>query len=121
MALTPFGKELRRLRIDRDMLLKNMADQLEMSSAFLSGVESGRKQIPSGFVEKLKASFNLSFDEVLALQEAAVMTAREVRINLGGNPSRLEGSVAALLARQFPDLSIDQMNDIKNILDRRKA
>ena len=44
--LTDFGRELRRIRIERGQLLMDMAIQLGMGAAELSSIEMGRKPIP---------------------------------------------------------------------------
>ena len=46
MAITKFGEYARDLRIDRGENLKEMAKNLGVSSAFLSAVENGKKQVP---------------------------------------------------------------------------
>jgi len=46
---TEIGKELRKLRIDRDERLLDMSERLEKSSAFISAVERGTKTPPNGF------------------------------------------------------------------------
>lgn len=52
--LTGIGKFLRKLRIDNEEILKDMADALGVSSAFLSAVENGKKKMPDSWIEKLK-------------------------------------------------------------------
>lgn len=37
--LTKFGKELRKIRIENDEILKDMADKLNVTAAYLSAVE----------------------------------------------------------------------------------
>ena len=44
MAATALGKFLRKIRVDNDERLYDMAKRVEVSSAFLSGVENGRKK-----------------------------------------------------------------------------
>ena len=44
--ITEFGKALRKLRIDRGETLKIMADNLEMTSSYLSAIECGKRNIP---------------------------------------------------------------------------
>ena len=51
--LTAFGKALRKIRIDRNLLLKDMADGLGCSSPFLSAIESGTKKIPDDMIERI--------------------------------------------------------------------
>lgn len=43
-----FGKFCRKLRIDRNERLYDMAKRLNVSSAFLSKVENGQKKPPPG-------------------------------------------------------------------------
>ena len=45
--LTMLGKFLRKLRIDRNELLKDMAGKLDVTVSFLSSVENGKKKMPS--------------------------------------------------------------------------
>lgn len=42
--LTAFGKEVRKIRLDRGELLKTMADSLGVKSSYLSAIEHGKKQ-----------------------------------------------------------------------------
>ena len=42
--ITKLGDYLRKLRIRNQQILKNMADELGVSSAFLSAVENGKKE-----------------------------------------------------------------------------
>ena len=49
--ITELGKELRKIRIDQDERLLDMAERLEKSAAFVSAVEVGKKSPPSGFEE----------------------------------------------------------------------
>ena len=40
--MTPFGERIRALRADRAVTLKDMADALQVSAAYLSALEHGR-------------------------------------------------------------------------------
>ncbi len=51
--VTPFGKILRKLRIDHSERLLDMAKKLDISVAFLSSVEIGKKSVPVGLEEKI--------------------------------------------------------------------
>jgi transcriptional regulator with XRE-family HTH domain len=66
-----FGKALRKLRIDRNLLLKDMADALGYSSAFLSAVEMGRKKIPADLIQRLETLYSLNPIEIESLRKAA--------------------------------------------------
>ena len=55
--LTSIGRFLRKLRIDNGEILKDMAEALGGSSAFLSAVENGKKKMTEGWIEKLKSIY----------------------------------------------------------------
>lgn len=57
MALTDFGKAVRKARLDADETLSTMAESLNVSPAFLSAMETGRKKIPDEWVVKITQFF----------------------------------------------------------------
>lgn len=57
MALTDFGKTVRKARLDANETLATMAESLDVSPAFLSAMETGRKKIPDEWVEKITTFF----------------------------------------------------------------
>lgn len=61
--LTRFGKELRKIRIEHDEILKDMADKLNVTAAYLSAVENGNRKIPDSWVNIITEEYGLS-DEV---------------------------------------------------------
>ena len=60
---TEFGKSLRKLRIDKGEILKNMADKLGMTSSYLSAIECGKRNIPDDLIEKLTSIYCLDEKE----------------------------------------------------------
>lgn len=71
MALTEFGKAVRKARIDANETLLSMATALETSSAFLSGMETGRKKISDSWVKKIQRFFKEKGVEVEDLSTLA--------------------------------------------------
>lgn len=57
MALTEFGKAVRKARIDANETLLSMSKALDTTSAFLSGMETGRKKISETWVKKIQRFF----------------------------------------------------------------
>lgn len=57
MALTDFGKAVRKARLDAEETLSTMAESLNVSPAFLSAMETGRKKISEEWVEKITLFF----------------------------------------------------------------
>ncbi|AKU62951.1 DNA-binding protein [Aggregatibacter aphrophilus] len=71
MALTEFGKAVRKARIDANETLLSMAKEIGTSPAFLSGMETGRKKIPVEWVEKIVTFFKNKNVQTDDLQELA--------------------------------------------------
>jgi transcriptional regulator with XRE-family HTH domain len=63
MNYTPFGKFLKIFRIKRNEFLKDMAQKLGVSAAFLSAVETGKKKIPEDWIEKIVNLYKLGGSE----------------------------------------------------------
>lgn len=57
MALTDFGKAVRKARLDANETLSTMADALNVSPAFLSAMETGRKNISEEWIVKISDFF----------------------------------------------------------------
>lgn len=50
MKLTPFGRTARTLRMDFDCALKEMAEAMNISSAYLSSIEHGEKRLTDAHI-----------------------------------------------------------------------
>ena len=58
--LSDFAMFCRKLRIENNQILKEMADSLEVSSSYLSAVENGKRNIPSDWYEKISSIYHLN-------------------------------------------------------------
>ncbi|MBF0130995.1 MAG: helix-turn-helix transcriptional regulator [Magnetococcales bacterium] len=67
--LTPFGRMVRKIRIDRAIRLSEMADHMRVTPAFICSVEMGRVKIPEGWGKKITDFFQLSPTSEKELQE----------------------------------------------------
>lgn len=117
MAVTEFGKFLRKMRIDCSEVLGVMAERLGVSPAYLSAIENGMRDIPDDFVEKIVAEYALDEEQAKKLTEAEAQTKGAVDVNF--NQRRTDMNVvetAVMFARNFSRLTDQQMNQIKSIL-----
>lgn len=64
-----FGKFCRKLRIDKNQLLYDMAKSLGVSSAFLSKVENGKKKPPKEWRELIINAYELNAEEIQQLDQ----------------------------------------------------
>jgi Uncharacterized protein conserved in bacteria len=83
--MTPLGAKLRAMREARGISLKQMAAALNVSSAYLSALEHGRRGRPTGFLlHRIIAFFNVIWDEAEELQRLAEISDPKVTIDTGG-------------------------------------
>jgi len=103
--LTPFGLEVRKLRIETGTKLKDLAEHLKVSSAYLSSVEYGKQELPERVVEGVVRFFHLKAAAARDLRQLADRSRRAVRIDLqkSSAPAR---ELATVFARRFD--TIDQ-------------
>ena len=117
--LTKFGKELRALRLERDELLRDMADKLGVTVAYLSAVENGKRRIPDEWIQKISAIYNLSEEKEEKLQEYAYEDKNEIRINMEGITMDQRNLVYSF-ARRFQNLDTGDIKELQNVLDKRR-
>jgi hypothetical protein len=117
--ITKLGDYLRKLRIRNQQILKNMADELGVSSAFLSAVENGKKNMPESWYAILHEHYSLDDAEMEELRQAAMESQKTISLNLN-NASETNRQLAVSFARQFD--SIDEIfgKQLLQILRKRK-
>ncbi len=117
--LTSIGKFLRKLRIDQGEILKDMADKLEVSVAFLSAVENGKKRMPTAWSKKICDSYHLSEEEQSEFTTAIAETEESVEMDLSDVTAQ-QRELAVSFARKFSDINEEQVEAIKKILQGGK-
>lgn len=116
--MTPLGEKLRALRAERGMLLKDMAAALEVSPAYLSALEHGRRGAASaGLVHQICQVFGLIWDEADELNALAKQSRPRLRLNSAGL-SAAQTALANRLAREFRNLDDDTIQAIQAVLDQ---
>ena len=61
--INDFGIFCRKLRLDNNQILKEMADALGVSSSYLSAVENNKRKIPDNSYEDISKIYNLNKDQ----------------------------------------------------------
>lgn len=110
--MTPLGAKNRELRAKRGVSLKEMAEALSVSSAYLSALEHGRRGKPTWFlVQRIIAYFNVIWDEAEEIQRLAEMSDPKVSIDTAGmDPKATE--LANQLAGKISGLSSDSLDHL---------
>jgi len=119
--MTPLGKRLRALRNERGVTLKEMAKALNVSSAYLSALEHGRRGKPTWYLlQRMIAYFNVIWDDADELQKLADLSDPKVTIDTAGlAPEATE--LANRLAHEIGRLSTDDLVSLRNEVVKRAA
>lgn len=118
--LTVFGKSLRKIRIDNNEILSDMAEKLHVTAAYLSAVENGKREVPEGWIEELKRSYGLNSKKISELEEAAFSSKKSIKIKLEDETDR-DRDLFIAFARCFRDLNDDEAHEIQNILNNKRG
>lgn len=113
--ITAFGKFCRVLRIEHNELLKDMADRLGVTSAYLSAVEVGKRNIPADWVSEISIAYELSEDRKIQLQDAIDQSVMQVKIDLQ-RCNEQQKQVAVMFARKLDNLSNDELSNLFKII-----
>ena len=119
--MTPLGARLRKLRAERGVTLKEMAEALNVSSAYLSALEHGKRGKPTWFLlHRMIAYFNVIWDEAEELQRLAEISDPKITINTAGLPPEAT-ELTNRLAREIATLSPEALEHLKNELIRNST
>ena len=102
--MTPFGERMRGLRAERGLALKDMAEGLGVSPAYLSALEHGRRGRPNRrFVHRVCQYLGVIWDDAEELQRLADLSHPRVTVDTSGLSPRAT-ELANLLAERIADL-----------------
>ncbi|WP_353628040.1 hypothetical protein ABM428_00115 [Sulfitobacter sp. TCYB15] len=122
MPTTEIGKELRKLRIDEEERLIDMASRLEKSSSFVSAVETGGKPPPVGFEDLVISAYRLTNNAATILRKAADLSRKAFTIQ---PESDLGKEAIGLMARRMNSkmdaLTSEELEHILSILRKGDA
>lgn len=107
--MTPLGRKMRELRESRGVTLKQMAAALNVSSAYLSALEHGKRGRPTWMLlQRIIHYFNVIWDEAEELQRLAEMSDPRVTVDTAGlTPEATE--LANRLARDVSRLGPEDL------------
>lgn len=119
--MTPFGARVRELRDRRGILLKKMADDLGVSSAYLSALEHGHRGRPGpGLVLQICGYFDLDWDEAEELKSLGQKSPPRITVDTAGL-SPVATELANTLAEQIGQLDDDTIQWILDEIKSRRS
>lgn len=114
---TEFGKFLRKLRIDQNETLKEMADKFEYAPSYLSGIENGKRNIPKTLLEKIVDTYNLPSAQADILKD---IVQRSVPVFEIENDDDNEAKQDVLIKMSNKQVTNEQYEQILKLLERGK-
>ncbi len=117
--LTPFGKTVRKMRIDLGITLKSMADAIGMTSSYLSAIETGKRAVTQPILNSVINFFGADNGKKQELMDAALESQQSVEIGLSGRDGTARDTAIAF-ARSFDELSEEDLTQLNNILNKYK-
>lgn len=117
--MTPFGARLRELRAQRGVTLKELAAALQVSTAYLSALEHGRRGRPSpGLVHQVNEFFGLIWDDADELARLARQSHPRVVLDTAGLAPEVT-DFANRLAKDIRSLTPETVARLAAVLDSR--
>ena len=116
--MTPCGLRMRALRAARGIALREMAAALQVSPAYLSALEHGRRGTPTtGLIHQVNEFFGLIWDDAEEVARLARLSRpRPVLDTVGLGPEVTE--FANRLAEALPRLPPGGLAELRAVLER---
>ena len=118
--MTPFGDRMRKLRSERGITLKEMAEALGVSSAYLSALEHGKRGRPGWhLIQRILAYFNIIWDEADEVVRLARISHPRITIDTSGlDPKATE--LANRLADEIGKIDATTLDELRATLVRKR-
>jgi len=113
-----FGKLLREIRENIGIRLYDMAKNLDISSSFLSAIETSKKPVPLDLVEKIIQIYDINIETALDLRNYAKETITNISFKIK-KPSSSKFDFAETLALNFNSLGEEDMKKILEIVNKK--
>lgn len=110
--LTQLGIFLRKLRLDSGEIMKDMSENLNVSSSFLSAVENGKKKMPESWYDTIVNLYNLDKEKQDELTTAIEESQKSLEINLQ-DLSKEKKRLAFSFARELENMNKDEVDKMK--------
>lgn len=109
---TELGKYLRKMRIERDLLLKDMAETMNITPAYLSSIEHGKREANDNFINVIINAYNLNSSEQKSLINALNISKSQIKLNLKTAKSVEHKELGIVFARKFEGLTYEQIEKL---------
>ena len=119
MNYTSFGKELKKIMIDNNSRIYDLAKTLDVSSAFVSSVICGNKSVPEEWIPVIVGKYNLNSSQEKSLINKMMESKKTVVISLEGLNNN-QKKFTYQLQRNLKDLSNADIVELEKIIGGNK-
>lgn len=110
--VTEVGKVLRIVRINTGDSLRDMAAKIGMSAAYLSAIETGKRNVPENLFDSVCAKYPLSDVDKARLKEAIESSTVKMKINLTEMEEKKKKIIYSLTKDDIDDTTLDKLCEI---------
>jgi len=114
--VTSFGEELRKIRSKEKIMLKDMAEKINVNASHLCNIEHGRQNVSPDLVYKLKLAYNLTDEYTQLLMSKATESSNFIIVNFS-EVEEFRKKVAVEFFQEFATIDEDKLNRISDILN----
>lgn len=114
--LSNYGKVLRKIRIDKGLTMAQMAKAIGITSAYLSTIERGKRNIPKSLTQDIIGHYELSNEQVAELRKAEYLSMDSVEIDISA-VSLHKKTLVLSLAKNLKNMTYEQVARIKSIME----
>ena len=121
MSNTKISKFLQHLRIDKNITAKTMANELDVSTAFLNAVENETKKPPSTMVTKIYRQYELDAEQAKTFTDAVADATKKLELMLE-DTCEPKKAIAVEFAAAFNSdgLTDEQIEEIRKIIRKER-
>ena len=114
--LSNYGKILRKIRIDKGLTMAQMAKAVGITSAYLSTIERGKRNIPKSLTQNVINHYKLSNEQVAELQKAEYLSMDSFEIELS-DVDLDKKTLVFTIAKNLKNMTCEQVAKINNIME----
>lgn len=115
--LTAFGKFCRKLRIEKDEILKNMSDKLGVTPSYLSAVEIGKRAIPATWGKLITNIYNLTPEQQQELFDAIDCSVKQIKLDVS-TMDATKRQTALAFARKLDEMDEEEIKRIFELIKK---
>jgi len=119
--MTPFGIKIREYRLEKGIFLKDMAEGLGVTSAYISALEHGYRGRPGpGLVQQICGYLDLIWDDAEELKRLSQLSNPKVVVNTSGLSPQAT-LLANLLSERIREIDVQTLDWIVDEIGGRPS